>query len=67
MHTFGHAYAENTSAYLQEEALAGYFPNAAFPKNRFLPLGLQNEPLNAGGGVDTVRHLTVPPPLLRVS
>lgn len=32
MLTFGHAYAENTLAYLQEGALASYFPNATFPK-----------------------------------
>lgn len=32
MLTFGHAYAENTLAYLQEGALASYFPNATFHK-----------------------------------
>lgn len=36
------------------------FSECHFSQNRFLPLGLQNKHLNAGGVINTMRHLTVP-------
>lgn len=65
MHTFGHAYAENTLS--SRRGSCKLFSECHFSQNRFLPLGLQDKHLDAGGVIDTVRHLTVPSPLLPIS